>query len=259
MKFYKVALLAAIPLILAGCSSNNSSGKNYKDASKAGFNNSSSSTKKHAKAATKSDGKYDFDSLTSKLGSKLSGVSLPQKSGIKADQTVNIKYSQSGSTTKVAYSNGTKGLPLNDADVSPDVYALLSKRVYSSTAKAHQAIDHTSNSSIKGLPKVKLDHSVVGHTQSGAGQQYITWNKGNWSVLIHGSRVDNTDPKETANQAVELFSSNPLPETASGSVKFFTGDTSNLSQEAEFQRGKAVYTLKGDTPQIVAKMVSSIK
>ena len=280
MKLYKIAAVATLALVLTGCASNQSDSKNYKDESKAALN--SKPTHKHAKAKTSTNtsstsseassssssssssaetkSNNSFASLSSQLASKLPNTLIPQASGMNASQPVNIKYSGNSQNSKITYSLGQKNLPLNSASASNNAYAVLTKKTYASASAAKQAVDFQPASSVKGLPKVSLSHSITGHTQSGAGQEYISWNEGRWSISVHGSKVNNTNPKSTAVSAVNMFEQYSLPAPESvGTVKLLAGDTTNLSQDVKFQKGNQVYTLKANTASAAIAMAASMK
>jgi len=92
---------------------------------------------------------------------------------------------------------------------------------------------------------------------TGAGQQYITWNEGNWSISVHGSPVNNTTPKKLAVSSVTMFNSYSLPApNTQGVVKFNVGSS---SQVITWQDGSVVYRLKANDPAVAIRMAASMK
>ncbi|MDN6597509.1 MAG: hypothetical protein L0K76_08160, partial [Lentilactobacillus parabuchneri] len=186
MKLYKLGGVLLLSLVLVGCSNGNSSKQSSNNASKSDMQNSSStasSSSQQPASATSTSGanhaqsdsqSYDFSSLTKDLSSKLSDTLLPQNSGLSdTSKNVHIRYNGNSANSNIYYSLGDSALALNDPSLKSETpYAVLSKRSYSSSSEAQSHLDYTAASEIKGLPKVDLGHSIVGHTQSGAGQQY---------------------------------------------------------------------------------------
>ncbi|GAY73962.1 hypothetical protein [Lentilactobacillus kosonis] len=253
MKLSKITVVATLALILTGCSTNQSKpSKSYQNESKAELNSKAPS--KTLKTTN------HFTSLTKQIDSKFNHMLLPQLSGMPTNQIVNAKATGTAKHVKIAYSLDKNNLPLNSPKLSNKIYATLTKTTYGTSTAAKQAISFQPASSISGLPKINLGHSITGRTQSGAGQEYISWNEGRWSVSVHGSRVNNNNPKGTAVAAVNMFEkySLPVPETV-GTVALFAGDSTNLSQTITFQKGNQVYTLKANTVGTAIKMAASMK
>lgn len=276
MKLYKLGGVLLLSLILVGCGNTNSDKQSSNNESKTDMQNSSSSssssssqssansqqsasTTSGANNAQTDSQSYDFSSLTKELSAKLTNTLLPQDSGLgNTAKKVHIRYSGNSDNSTVYYSVGNEALGLNDASLKGETpYAVLAKRSYSSATEAQSHLDYTSASEIKGLPKVDLGHSIVGHVQSGAGQQYISWNEGNWSISVHGSPVNNTTPKKLAISSVSMFDnySLPAPDTQ-GVVKFNVGGS---SQMITWQDGSVVYRLKANDPAVAIRMAASMK
>lgn len=275
MKLYKLGGILLLSLVLVGCNNGNSSKQSSNNESKTDMQNSSSSSSSATSSSTtsqesasttsgannsQSDGQsYDFSSLTQDLSSKLSDTLLPQNSGLSdTSKNIHIRYNGNSADSNIYYSVGNDALALNDASIKAETpYALLTKRSYSSASDAQSHLDYTSASEIKGLPKVNLGHSIIGHTQSGAGQQYISWNEGNWSISVHGSPVNNTTPKKLAISSVDMFESYSLPApNTQGVVKFNVGSS---SQVITWQAGSVVYRLKANDPAVAIRMAASMK
>lgn len=276
MKVYKIGGVLLLSLLLVGCSNSSSSKQSSNNESKTDMQNSSaksssssvsqsssSSQTSNAASASGQSGTsqqaYDFSSLTQDLSEKLSNTLLPQNAGVDTgSKNVHIRYSGNSANNTVYYSLGEDALAVNDASIKGETpYAVLSERTYASNSEAQSHIDYTSASEIKGLPKVDLGHSIIGHTQGGAGQQYISWNEGNWSISVHGSPVNNTTPKKLAINSVSMFENYALPAPKSqGVVKFNVGDSSQL---INWQSGNVVYRLKTTDPATAIKMAASMK
>lgn len=272
MKLYKLGGVLLLSLVLVGCSNGNSGKQSSNNESKTDMQNSSSSTtnsdntsgQSTSNASSDSNAQsdsqsYDFASLTKDLSSKLADTLLPQNSGLSdSSKNVHIRYNGNSANSTVYYSVGSDALALNDGSLKGEKpYAVLAKRSYSSASEAQSHLDYTAASEIKGLPKVNLGHGIVGHTQSGAGQQYISWNEGNWSISVHGSPVNNTTPKKLAVSSVNMFESYSLPApNTQGVVKFNVGSS---AQVITWQAGSVVYRLQATDPAVAIRMAASMK
>ncbi|WP_268913648.1 hypothetical protein [Lentilactobacillus sp. SPB1-3] len=253
MKLSKIVAAATLALVLTGCSTNQSKQtKNYQSDSKTQLNSKAPSS------SSKSDN--HFMSLTQQLSKKFNNTLLPQTSGLTNDHTVNAKETGNSNNLKIVYTLDNHALPLNSNKISNNTYATLTKKTYTNSSAAKESINFQPASSTEGLPKINLGHSITGRTQSGAGQEYISWNEGRWSISVHGSRVNHTNPKFTAVSAVNMFEkySLPAPETL-GTVALFAGDTTGLNQTITFQKGSVVYTLKANSASAGIKMAASMK
>ncbi|WP_283678522.1 hypothetical protein [Lentilactobacillus sp. Marseille-Q4993] len=277
MKLFKFSGVLLLALVLGGCAAGNNSSKssNSNSSSKTEMSNSSSqsssdsqtsnsestSTSSGSQASSSENQSPSFASNTKQLAAKLPGVLLPQSTGLSSSQPVNIRYTGNSSSATVYYSVGQSNLALNDKGLANKAsYATLTKKDYASSSQAASNVDYQDGSQNKGLPKVNLGHSIIGRLQSGAGQQYISWNEGRWSVVVHGSPVNNTSPKKAALQTVALFEQYSLPAPQKvGSVKFESGQNTGLAQTITWQNGKSVYTLKANDPNVAVAMGASMK
>lgn len=281
MKVYKLGGILLLSLILVGCGNGNADKSKLSSESKTTMQNSSSAssssqTSKQAAASssnaassssatTKTSGSqandnYDFSSLTKQLASQLPGTKLPQASGLsQSSKAVHIRYTGNSANNTIYYSLGNEGLKLNDASIkSESAYAVLSKKTYDSAHAAQQELDYTSPQANKGLPKINLGHSIVGHIQGGAGQQYISWNEGNWSVNVHGSKVNNTSPRKSAKTMAAMFDTYALPAPKNqGTIKFSVG--TGQDQTIAWQENNVIYTLKTNDQAVGIRIAASIK
>lgn len=274
MKLYKLGGVLLLSLVLVGCSNGNSGKQSSNNESKTDMQNSSSAANSSNSTSisqsdtstassdnnSQSDGQsYDFSSLTKDLSSKLSDTLFPQNAGLSdSAKNIHIRYNGNSADSTIYYSTGSDALALNDSSLKGEKpYAVLAKRSYSSTSEAQSHLDYTAASEIKGLPKVDLGHSIVGHTQSGAGQQYISRNEGNWSISVHGSPVNNTTPKKLAVSSVNMFENYSLPApNTQGVVKFNVGSS---AQVITWQAGNVVYRLQATDPAVAIRMAASMK
>lgn len=196
--------------------------------------------------------------LNGDLNRTLGHVLLPQKDGLgQGSSRLNIRFSGDSANYVINYSVGSKARPLNDLALQNETpYATLTKKTYSSFAQAQAAVNYHSSSDDQGLPKVDLGHDISGAIDAGAGNRYLHWNEGKWSLVVHAAAVNGEDPKPMAKQVVELLESYYLPAPNSvGAGEFEVSGDNKLT----WQDGQTVYSLKGQSVQTIITMAASMK
>lgn len=183
---------------------------------------------------------------------------VPTKAGISSG-VVNAYYTGDGNNFTVYYIKDTEGKNFNDPSLKDKVsYITFSKKTYGSEEEAEQAVNYISGESEMGLPKVPLSGNVNATLNSGAGQRYLHWNSGKWSVTIHGTA--GKDPVPTGRKVVALLNNAYLPAPESrGAASFFTAGSGSGNQKIEWNSGKAVYTIKGSNINSLIELAGSIQ
>ena len=182
---------------------------------------------------------------------------VPTKAGISSG-VVNAYYTGDGNNFTVYYIKDTEGKNFNDPSLKDKVsYITFSKKTYGSEEEAEQAVNYISGESEMGLPKVPLSGNVNATLNSGAGQRYLHWNSGKWSVTIHGTA--GKDPVPTGRKVVALLNNAYLPAPDSRGAASFTAGSGSDNQKIEWNNGKAVYTIKGSNINSLIELAGSIQ
>lgn len=194
--------------------------------------------------------------LNADLNRTLGHVVLPQNDGLgQGSSQLNIRFTGDSNNYTVYYSVGNKARPLNDPAIRNEApYATLSKKTYGSFAAAKAAIDYRSGDGDQGLPTVDLGHDITGTIDSGAGNRYLHWNEGQWSLVVHAAAVNGEDPQPLAKQVVELLENSYLPAPNSVAAGEFEVNGNN---KLTWQDGKTVYSLEGKSVQTIIAMTAS--
>lgn len=196
--------------------------------------------------------------INSALNRTLGHVLLPQVDGLgQGSADLNARYTGDSSNYAVYYSVGKEPLPLNDPAVQKETpYATVTKKTYSSAAAAKAAVNYRSGADDQGLPKVNLGHNISGTIDAGAGNRYLHWNEGKWSLVVHAAAVNGEEPTAKAKQIVELLEKSylPAPNTV-GSGEFEVSGTNKLT----WQDQTTVYTVSGPSAETVIAMAASMK
>lgn len=110
----------------------------------------------------------------------------------------------------------------------------------------------------QGLPTVNLGDGITGTLNSGAGQQMLQWNEGNWSFTVRASAVQGQDPTPTAKQIVNELRTVYLPAPQNHGVGTF--DIATNTYTLTWQKNNKVYSVSGSSPSdVIAKAVNAGK
>ncbi len=233
MKAWKKILpaVAVLGLVLTAC------GQKKSDNSDASSSTSTTQTSKMSSSSSSSN-----DKIANKLGNE----KLPQSNGLDSNQSVNAKLDGNKTNFTISYLN------------NGSTYATYTKHTYESDSAAMQQVGYQAAANVAGLPSVNLGYNVVGHSDKGAGQEYIQANFGNWSLLTHGSNFGkNNGAATTKGKTVVSYIQNhnlPVPESK-GSITAEIDGSATIT----WQMGNDVYSIKANSLNTALEMVTSLK
>ncbi|KRM69595.1 hypothetical protein [Apilactobacillus ozensis] len=246
MKLYKkllpAAMLLGVSLTLTACGQNNDNGKSSNASSSTNVSSSSQSSS----VSESSQSSSASSSASATMNSKLGDAKVPANDGSKSNGSADTKTHGNKDNFNIDYKNGGQ------------VYATYTKHTYNSNDEAHQQIDNYQTSEdTKGLPTIDLGYNIQGSKDQGAGQIYIHWNMGNWSMSTHGNNVDenSNDAQKEAVKAVKFLQSNTLPAPQNRGVITLDGS----DNQVKWQEQNAVYTVKATTADAALRIATSIK
>lgn len=248
----------------AASSSSSSASSSSKEAAKSSASSSSKEAKKDSSSEESSNstnsaltkGNQRMMALRSQLKGKL-GDSEKFPTAHLINGVENARYTGDSKNYTVYYYGGNRGVKLNDSRLNKaPAFVSLTKKSYSSQGAATASIEYTSSESNVGLPGVNLGSNITGTMDSGAGQKYLHWNEGRWSMTVRASSVRGQDPTKEARQIVAMTQSYylPAPETR-GSATFEINNGGTLS----WVRGDSVYTMRSTNYEVLIAMASSLK
>ncbi|MFZ4451351.1 hypothetical protein [Salibacterium aidingense] len=93
--------------------------------------------------------------------------------------------------------------------------------------------------------KVDLGHGLTGYTEGAAGNVYLSWEEGNWLIVIHSLTQDQLDQPALARQMVDDLEKYTLPapdEKGCIFVDYEQGDD-DVTVDIRWQEGANVYQL----------------
>ncbi|EIW13785.1 lipoprotein precursor [Lactiplantibacillus pentosus KCA1] len=224
---------------------------------------SSASTQSSTKTTTATtSGTTRLATLNQQLTKALGNVLLPQSDGLTSgSQKLNVRYQGSQANYTVSYSVGQTAQAFNSKAVAKETpYATVNKKTYASNQAAAQAVGHRNASDAKGLPTVDLGHQITGYLDSGAGQRYILWNEGQWSLQVHTYTTQNDSGVALAKQTVNTLESYYLPAPKSvGSIQLEAISTDGLRQVIQWQAGRVVYKVSAHDATTAIKLAASMQ
>ncbi|TYA04653.1 hypothetical protein FXE15_08085 [Lactobacillus sp. CAB1-7] len=199
--------------------------------------------------------------LTKTLGKQ---ALVPQVDGLTSGSSkLNMRYSGDAANYTIHYSVGQQAQPFNaTAVVDETAYATVTKTTYATTNAAAQQVGYRDNKSTAGLPTVDLGHQITAHIDAGAGQRYIMWNEGRWSLTVHANMMHEDAGVALAKQAVATFEQVYLPAPQSvGAITFdaISSGSGPLDQVIQWQAGKVVYQVKAQEMATAIKMAASMQ
>ncbi|RDG02964.1 hypothetical protein [Lactiplantibacillus plantarum] len=199
--------------------------------------------------------------LTKALGQQ---ALVPQDDGLtNGSSKLNMRYSGAAANYTVRYSVGQQARPFNAAAVADEMaYATVTKTTYTTTDAAAKQVGYRDDQSAAGLPTVDLGHQISAHIDAGAGQRYIMWNEGRWSLTVHANMMDEDAGVALAKQAVAAFEQVYLPAPQSvGDISFdaVSSGSGQLDQVIQWQAGKVVYQVKAQEMATAIKMAASMQ
>lgn len=211
-KKISLTLVAILALVLAGCG--NSTAQNQ-----------------HSKESTQAKTEQTKQSAVKKDSSKISSSEAYQQTS--TTEQVNSQ-NVSEKSSKVASSQSESAQQFSDA---------------SQAASYVDNQGYQTSTETQGLPTVNLGYGITGTLDSGAGQQYLHWNEGNWSFTVRASAVNGQDPLPTAKKIVSTLEKVYLPAPQNQGTGMF--DIATDTYQLTWQEGNQVHTVTGNSPDDV--------
>lgn len=264
-----IATLTA-SLLLGGCSKRSTNSKTpstsissaTKVSNSAKEKMSSSSVASSISSKTSSVKEDTTDSRIQELNQRLSmaigTTKKPTVDGLNENHNrLNMRYISNAYGYTVYYSVGATAKEFNASTLASETpYATFNKTAYVSTAAAVTAVNHHAQET--GLPVIDLGSGVQGTIDRGAGQAYLTWQAGRWSVTVHASPVMGQDPVAMSKQLVALFNQYSLPIPSQVGAGNFDVTDNGLNQTITWQEGAILYKISARSAETAIKMASSM-
>ena len=172
------------------------SGTTTASSTKEAANNGSAEKQSPAKNANPDD---QANQVLNQLANMFPSQGLPQ--AILTSQTNNFLTAATTSQAdqnnfRVLYYAEKEAIPVNDARVNQlTPISSFEKKTYGSDAEAKNAVNQIIDN---GGQPVDLGYNITGYKQGAAGSSYLSWQEGNWSLVVRASNINGESPDDLA-------------------------------------------------------------
>ncbi|MBW1604953.1 hypothetical protein [Lactobacillus sp. Sy-1] len=165
---------------------------------------------------------------------------------VKKSSRESSKASSSSSSSESSSSmSSTESASSSSSDSSS---SQVSSKTYASDSTAKAKVGYQTKASTSGLPTVDLGSGVTGVKDAGAGQVFVSFNMGRWSLSVRGTEVNTSDTATpAAKQMVAYLQSHTLP--VPQGYGHVSADIDSNETTVRWQEGKTVHTVSGSTPE----------
>ncbi len=221
-------------------------------------NNGSAEKQSPAKNANPDD---QANQVLNQLANMFPSQGLPQ--AILTSQTNNFLTAATTSQAdqnnfRVLYYAEKEAIPVNDARVNQlTPISSFEKKTYGSDAEAKNAVNQIIDN---GGQPVDLGYNITGYKQGAAGSSYLSWQEGNWSLVVRASNINGESPDDLAKNVVNILEQEtlPAPNTVGQITLNVAGTTDYNRNSVVWQAGTVVYSVHHFDPIQAVKMATSM-
>lgn len=200
------------------------------------------------------------DTVLSQLNTAFSTTHLPQ--AILTSRTAEYLTAATTSAAdqanfRILYYAETSPIEVNDLAVNDlQPIASFEKKTYASNEAAASAVNQIIDN---GGNPIDLGYGITGHQQGAAGSTFLSWQEGNWSLVVRASNINGEVADPVAKEAVAYLETAMLPAPQTVGQISLTASTSDSYQtnSVVWQEGAVVYTIQHFDPLQALKMAVS--
>ncbi|ALS35868.1 putative small lipoprotein YifL [Enterococcus rotai] len=200
------------------------------------------------------------DTVLSQLNTAFSTTHLPQ--AILTSRTAEYLTAATTSAAdqanfRILYYAETSPIEVNDLAVNDlQPIASFEKKNYASNEAAASAVNQIIDN---GGNPIDLGYGITGHQQGAAGSTFLSWQEGNWSLVVRASNINGEVADPVAKEAVAYLETAMLPAPQTVGQISLTASTSDSYQtnSVVWQEGAVVYTIQHSDPLQALKMAVS--
>ncbi|MBO0424001.1 hypothetical protein [Enterococcus plantarum] len=219
---------------------------------------------KESKAPAKSENntpEKQAEAVLGQLNKEFPNNSLPQ--AILTSQTAEYLTAATTSTAdqgnfRVLYYAEANAIAVNDLAVNElQPIASFEKKSYGSEAAAAAAVNQIIDN---GGNPIDLGYGIKGYQQGAAGSTFLSWQEGNWSMVVRASNIGGEVAEPLAKEAVAYLETAMLPAPRNVGQISLTASVSDSYQNNSvvWQKGTIVYTIQHfDAVQALKMAVST--
>ncbi|MBO0468855.1 hypothetical protein JZO73_15240 [Enterococcus plantarum] len=201
------------------------------------------------------------EAVLGQLNQEFPNNSLPQ--AILTSQTAEYLTAATTSTAdqgnfRVLYYAEANAIAVNDLAVNElQPIASFEKKSYGSDAEAAAAVNQIIDN---GGNPIDLGYGIKGYQQGAAGSTFLSWQEGNWSMVVRASNIGGEVGEPLAKEAVAYLETAMLPAPRNVGQISLTASVSDSYQNNSvvWQKGTIVYTIQHfDAVQALKMAVST--
>lgn len=135
-------------------------------------------------------------------------------------------------------------ITVNDTAVNDlQPIASFEKKSYASNEEAASAVNQIIDD---GGSQIDLGYGITGYQQGAAGSSYLSWQEGNWRLVVRASNIGGEVAEPLAKEAVGYLETAMLPAPQTKGQISLTASTSDSYQNNSvvWQKGMIVYTIQ---------------
>ncbi|GLB46055.1 hypothetical protein WR164_00340 [Philodulcilactobacillus myokoensis] len=235
----KLLPFVVIGLVLTGCGSQSNSSQGNSSMKPSSSSQSSSVSSSNSSNSDASSSSNSSNSNNAKSSSQNSSKSDSQSD--KASMKPSNKTNEAKSAKKAKQAS------------------FVATQKYASASEAEKQINYQGD--MGGQP-VNLGYNIKGTQDNGAGQVYVHFNMGDWSITVHGNNVStngNSKALPTAKKAVKYLQTHTLPYPNKRGSILLQSDSTEGASSVKWQDSKLVNTITGNPSNVLKKAVSVSK
>ncbi|OTN89504.1 hypothetical protein A5819_001997 [Enterococcus sp. 7E2_DIV0204] len=200
------------------------------------------------------------DTVLNQLNTAFSTTHLPQ--AILTSRTAEYLTAATTSAAdqanfRILYYAETSPIEVNDLAVNDlQPIASFEKKTYASNEAAASAVNQIIDN---GGNPIDLGYGITGHQQGAAGSTFLSWQEGNWSLVVRASNINGEVAEPVAKETVAYLETAMLPAPQTVGQISLTASTSDSYQtnSVVWQEGAVVYTIQHFDPLQALKMAVS--
>ncbi|MGM0124906.1 hypothetical protein IGI37_002300 [Enterococcus sp. AZ194] len=191
------------------------------------------------------------------LASAYPEVLLPTTVPINEGTYLNVASDGSNQKLSVLYFALGEPLVLNSKQLNLETpIASYLKNTFNSVEEATTAVNPISDN---GGQKVDLGYGITGYQQGAAGSTYLSWEEGNWNLVVRASNVQGQEPQTLAKQVVDYLEKATLPAPKdNGQITLDLNQSGAKTNQVVWQEGTVVYTVTHQNPMSALEMAVSM-
>lgn len=145
---------------------------------------------------------------------------------------------------RILYYAEANPIEVNDLAVNDlQPIASFEKKTYATNEAAADAVNQVIDN---GGNPINLGYGITGHQQGAAGSTYLSWQEGNWSLVVRASNIGGEVAEPLAKEAVAYLETAMLPAPQNAGQISLTASISDNYQTNSvlWQEGAVVYTIQ---------------